>query len=89
MTHAQPPRQAPKPRRRRSVQIKADELRKLREETGVGVRAFADMVGIAASTMWNLENSCRGSRTSPETAQRLARALNVKDDQIIDTGDAA
>lgn len=71
------------------MQVKADVLRELREETGIGVRAFADMVGIAPSTMWNLENLCRGGRTSPETARRLAHALNVEYEHIVITEAAA
>lgn len=73
--------QAPRPRHRRGVQVKADELRKFREELGISVRALAEQVDLAPQTLWNLESG-HGPRTSPEAAHRLAHALNVKYEEI-------
>lgn len=83
MEDAQPPSRAPRPRHRRGVQVKADNLRNLRQRTGIPVRAFAKQVGISTQHMYNLENGWK-TRISPEAAQRIANQLQVDYEQIVE-----
>lgn len=81
---AQPTQQqAPRPRIRRGVQVKANKIRALREGTGDNVRTFATKVRISHQHMYNLENGCR-PRASVEVAHRIANELGVQYEQIVD-----
>jgi transcriptional regulator with XRE-family HTH domain len=55
------------------VQARGNEIRRLREESGYGLRAFADLVGISPSWLSKVEND--KANPSPDVLRRIALAL--------------
>lgn len=60
----------------------ANRIKEIREEKGISQKELAGLAQISAPYLYDLENNHRGAR--PETYERIASALNVPIDELID-----
>ena len=61
-----------------------DRLKALRHRRVLTLRELEQRSGVAYNTIWHLENGKRGAQ--PRTLRKLARALDVEPEELVQTG---
>jgi transcriptional regulator with XRE-family HTH domain len=66
------------------VEVNVDRLKALRHRRVLTLRELEQRSGVAYNTIWHLENGKRGAQ--PRTLRKLARALDVEPEELVQTG---
>ncbi len=65
-----------------SVKVNGLVIRRLREQRGIERRELAQSVGVGSHRIYEIE--VKDQRTTPTTLRRIAAALSVLPDQLVD-----
>ena len=60
-------------------------LRELRRRRVLTLEELAEKAGVGRNTIWRLEHGVMGAQ--PRTIRKLAKALNVDPEELVQTGD--
>jgi transcriptional regulator with XRE-family HTH domain len=68
------------------VEVDVAKLRELRRRRVLSMEELAEKANVGRNTIWRLEHGVMGAQ--PRTIRKLARALGVKPEELVRTGDA-
>jgi transcriptional regulator with XRE-family HTH domain len=69
-----------------TVEVNVAKLRELRRRRALSLRELEEESGVSYATVWRLESG-RARQAHPRTIRRLARALGVDPEELVDASE--
>jgi transcriptional regulator with XRE-family HTH domain len=66
------------------MEVDMAKLRELRRRRVLTLEELAEKAGVGRNTIWRLEHGVMGAQ--PRTIRKIAKALNVEPEELVQTG---